>query len=305
MTKVIHYGIIGCGMMGQEHLRNIALLKDTNVKAIYEPDIEMAKKAYALAPNAIFTHTINDLLSIDDIDCLLIVSPNFCHIDQLMQILDKRHIPILIEKPLFTNENDVAKLKKFRDAYKSHVWVAMEYRYMPPIQALSEKILQSTGKINMLTIKEHRFPFLEKVNDWNRFNKYSGGTLVEKCCHFFDLMRLLIKSEPIRIMASPGRFWPEHLGPAPTPKLIISPRKPQGPIHEDIFVDEELLNAGDHNGSTFFQHQKFLELVRGNLQLPEVSLLDGWKAVAMGLAAQKSAETGLSVDLLDINNYPT
>jgi len=146
MTKVIHYGIIGCGMMGQEHLRNIALLKDTNVKAIYEPDIEMAKKAYALAPNAIFTHTINDLLSIDDIDCLLIVSPNFCHIDQLMQILDKRHIPILIEKPLFTNENDVAKLKKFRDAYKSHVWVAMEYRYMPPIQALSEKILQSTGK---------------------------------------------------------------------------------------------------------------------------------------------------------------
>ena len=54
----------------------------------------------------------------------------------------------------------------------------------------------------MLTIKEHRFPFLEKVNDWNRFNKYSGGTLVEKCCHFFDLMRLLIKSEPIRIMAS-------------------------------------------------------------------------------------------------------
>jgi hypothetical protein len=107
------------------------------------------------------------------------------------------------------------------------------------------------------------------------------------------------------LVPGPGRFWPEHLGPAPTPKLIISPRKPQGPIHEDIFVDEELLNAGDHNGSTFFQHQKFLELVRGNLQLPEVSLLDGWKAVAMGLAAQKSAETGLSVDLLDKNNYPT
>jgi len=38
--------------------------------------------------------------------------------------------------------------------------------------------------------------------------------------------------------------------------------------------------------------------------LPEVSLLDGWKAVAMGLAAQKSAETGLSIDLLDKNNYP-
>ena len=54
MTKVIHYGIIGCGMMGQEHLRNIALLKDTNVKAIYEPDIEMAKKSLHTRPQCNF-----------------------------------------------------------------------------------------------------------------------------------------------------------------------------------------------------------------------------------------------------------
>ena len=105
-------------------------------------------------------------------------------------------------------------------------------------------------------------------------------------------------------MPGPGRFWPKHLGPAPSPKLIISPRNPQGPIHEDIIVDEKLLNAGDHNGSTFYQHQKFLNLVRGNLKLPEVSLLDGWKAVAMGLAAQKSAKTGLAIDLQDETNYP-
>lgn len=54
----------------------------------------------------------------------------------------------------------------------------------------------------MLTIKEHRFPFLVKVENWNRFNEFTGGTLVEKCCHFFDLMRLIIQSDPIRVMAS-------------------------------------------------------------------------------------------------------
>ena len=42
MAKLINYGIIGCGMMGQEHLRNIALLPDTNVAAIFEPDAGMA-----------------------------------------------------------------------------------------------------------------------------------------------------------------------------------------------------------------------------------------------------------------------
>ena len=32
------YGLIGCGMMGQEHLRNIALLSGVEVAAIFEPD---------------------------------------------------------------------------------------------------------------------------------------------------------------------------------------------------------------------------------------------------------------------------
>ena len=33
MTKVTNYGLIGCGMMGQEHLRNIALLPGARVAA--------------------------------------------------------------------------------------------------------------------------------------------------------------------------------------------------------------------------------------------------------------------------------
>ena len=54
----------------------------------------------------------------------------------------------------------------------------------------------------MVFIREHRFPFLPKVGDWNRFSENTGGTLVEKCCHFFDLMNLIAGSEPVRVMAS-------------------------------------------------------------------------------------------------------
>ena len=57
----------------------------------------------------------------------------------------------------------------------------------------------------MCAIQEHRFPFLRKVDNWNRFNRNTGGTLVEKCCHFFDLMNLVIQAEPIRVMASGGQ----------------------------------------------------------------------------------------------------
>jgi myo-inositol 2-dehydrogenase / D-chiro-inositol 1-dehydrogenase len=60
------------------------------------------------------------------------------------------------------------------------------------------------GDIRMVAIREHRFPFLRKVDNWNRFNRNTGGTLVEKCCHFFDLMNLLIGTPPLRVMASGG-----------------------------------------------------------------------------------------------------
>ena len=56
-------------------------------------------------------------------------------------------------------------------------------------------------------------------------------------------------------------------------------------------VDHAILGAGDHHGSTFFQHQKFLAMVRDG-GAPEVSLADGRRAVEIGEAAEKSARTG-------------
>lgn len=364
MATKIRYGIIGCGMMGQEHLKNIALLDGTEVTAIYEPDPEMRAKASTLAPNAVFSLSLDDLLQRDDIDCLVIASPNFCHADQLAEIADKRPLPLLVEKPLLTDPNDIERLSQIAAKYPAPIWVAMEYRYMPPIAAFLEQTAQVTGGVRMLTIREHRFPFLEKVGDWNRFNAKTGGTLVEKCCHFFDLMRLIIGRRPLRVMASaaqsvnhltenydgatpdiidnayvivdfeggaramlelcmfaegaryqevisacgqsgkieafvpgPTRFWPDDLGPAPTPLLEVSPRAPKRPEVREIPVDPLLLEAGDHNGSTFYQHQKFLELVRGERDAPEVSFEDGLWAVQIGMAAQNSAASGQSVTL--------
>lgn len=357
------YGIIGCGMMGQEHLRNIALLEEASVAAICEPDAAMRAAAANLAPEARMVSSVAELLAVSEVNCLLIASPNFMHLRQLEEIAAIRPLPVLCEKPLFTDPADAPRLAALRAAYPAPIWVAMEYRYMPPVAHLIREAETATGGTKMLTIREHRFPFLPKVDNWNRFNRNSGGTLVEKCCHFFDLMRLVAGCNPVRIMATggqavnhldesyggktpdiwdnayvivdfengmhamlelcmfaegsryqeeisavgpkgkieclvpgPGRFWPSHLGPAPAPKVIVSPRNPAGPIELVVPVDPALLAAGDHNGSTFFQHQRFARAAQG-LQDSEVSLEDGWWAVAMGMAAQQSALTGEAVSL--------
>ncbi len=358
------YGLIGAGMMGREHIKNIALLPDTDIAVYFEPDDGMAAQTHALVPNAQRAKTVQALLAHADLDCLVIASPNFCHVDQLREIAETRPLPTLVEKPLLTHSADIPFVETLSTGFGAPIWVAMEYRYMPPIAALCERADAVTGGVQLLSIREHRFPFLEKVGDWNRFNRYTGGTFVEKCCHFFDLMRLVLRAEPVRVMASasqavnhlderygneapdiidhgyvivdfdsgsramlelcmfaegakyqeeisavgrqgklecqvpgPGRFWPAHLGPAPLPRVIESPRHPAGPVVTETPVDPSLLAAGDHNGSTFYQHRGFLELVRGERAQPAVSLADGLMAVRMGMAAQESAAAGLAVSL--------
>jgi myo-inositol 2-dehydrogenase/D-chiro-inositol 1-dehydrogenase len=77
---------------------------------------------------------------------------------------------------------------------------------MPPTQELVAEVRAGTvGQVRMVAIREHRFPFLTKVDNWNRFNRNTGGTLVEKCCHFFDLMNHVIGTRPVRVMASGGQ----------------------------------------------------------------------------------------------------
>ena len=86
----------------------------------------------------------------------------------------------------------------------------------------------------------------------------------------------------------PTRFWRHPSQPAPKPKIVLSPRG-DGVQKEIILpVDPTLLAAGDHNGSTFYQHQQFLAVIRQGHPV-DVNLDDGIWAVRMGQAAQKSA----------------
>ena len=357
---MIRYGIIGSGMMGHEHIRNIALLDGGHVTAVMDPDAGMRHSALDLAgSHCTGFETLDLMLEKAEVDALIVAAPNHLHYEILKQVLATEH-PVLIEKPLCTTLDHCLEIHTLSKQRRAPTAVAMEYRYMPPVQRLREELAAGTaGRLHMLSIREHRFPFLDKVGQWNRFNRNTGGTLVEKCCHYFDLMRLIVGAEPIRIFASAGTdvnhldetyhgetpdivdnafvtvefdngvrsmldlcmfaegsYWQEvisatggkarieamipgparfaHDGKERHSQVVVADRESRLESVHRIDVDHAILSAGDHHGSTFFQHQKFKDLIL-NGGTPEVSVHDGLLAVAMGLAAQQSAATGASV----------
>ena len=204
--KKIKYGIVGAGTMAREHILNISLINNAEVVALADPhedSLNQCKKI--LKTNVLCFKNHLEMIEKNIVDVYLISSPNFTHTEILKDIIKtKKHI--LVEKPLCTNTKDCLKIKKLTKDYPSVFWTAMEYRYMPPVSKFINEIHNNKiGNLKTLTIREHRFPFLKKVNEWNRFEENTGGTLVEKCCHFFDLMRLIIQSKPLSVYASGGQ----------------------------------------------------------------------------------------------------
>ncbi|TCL08365.1 putative dehydrogenase [Shimia isoporae] len=359
----IRYGLIGSGMMGQEHIRNLNLLEGCEVTAVTDPDEGMRQLSVETSGGSARAFAdYKDMVGSGLVDALLIAAPNDTHHEILLDVLETP-LPILVEKPLCTTSAHCSEVLVKAEKRTAPVWVAMEYRYMPPVQRLLKELRDGTAGIpRMMAIREHRFPFLDKVGDWNRFNARTGGTLVEKCCHFWDLMRLTLESNPVRVFASAGvdvnhldetydgqipdildnafvtvdfengargmldlcmfaegSYWQETIAvtgakarieakvPGPArftvdkkerhSEIEISHRASKEVVVETVDVDEKVLAAGDHHGSTFFQHERFRDLVRAGNGTPEVSLEDGLWSVRVGEAAEESARTGQAISL--------
>jgi len=162
----LKYGIIGTGMMGCEHIRNLRKISDVNIAGIADPSENSRQWGMNACGDTFKPQQYSDykeLLKREDIDVVVVASPNFTHIDIMRDIFDTdKHV--LLEKPMCTNLADGIEVLEKSKKHKGLVWIGLEYRFMAPIQSLINHVSE-VGNIKMLSIREHRFPFLEKVDD--------------------------------------------------------------------------------------------------------------------------------------------
>ncbi|HUG21103.1 Gfo/Idh/MocA family protein [Piscinibacter sp.] len=365
MTAPIRYGIIGCGSMGREHIENILALGG-RVAAIADPHAPSRDAALALLPDApqVFEHH-QPLLDSGLSDALVIATPNFTHVDVMRAAL-KTDLHILVEKPLVTRIEDGLELVERAGGRKGIVWVAQEYRYMPPVAEMIRIAHEGgVGRLHQVAIREHREPFYPKVGDWNRFSANTGGTLVEKCCHYFNLMDHILREKPVRVFASGGQrvnhLDEEYGGRRPDildsayviveygsgaramldlcmfaenstdnehvvvvgdagklesllPSLTLRHGRREDWGRREVWGqpsgtgkgvsvrrvwDTNIKYPGQHFGASYIEHQHFADAIRRGAP-PEITLEEGLSSVATGLAAHRSIDTGLPVEMSDM-----
>ena len=214
MVAPLRYGVVGTGMMGVEHLRNLLLTPGVEVVALADPTPSSLEWGRSVAQEAAAFDSVEAMLAGAALDAVVVASPNHTHravLERLFETSKDRAVAILCEKPLATTMDDARWIVERAAAHPRPFWTGMEYRFMPPAAEFIAQVHGGrVGALRMLAMREHRFPFLPKVGDWNRFARNTGGTMVEKCCHFFDLMRVVTRSEPVRVYCS-GAMDVNHL----------------------------------------------------------------------------------------------
>jgi myo-inositol 2-dehydrogenase/D-chiro-inositol 1-dehydrogenase len=210
--------ILGCGMMGQEHLSYLlGYSKHVSVDFLCDPHQASLDKCLdmLLASSSsgdhyrptLYTNEQDLLDQHGTIDLLVIASPNDLHAPQLLRWAH-HDLVILIEKPVAVNPSQLDSLQALLTNCRARIWVAMEYRFIPAIAKLLALVPSVVGDIRQVTIRENRYPFLHKIGNWNRHGNKTGDSLVEKCCHFFDLFRLVTRQEAtlsqVRALAQRG-----------------------------------------------------------------------------------------------------
>lgn len=150
-------GVIGLGIMGNNHLRVYSELKDVTEIHGYDVNQELYSKSNYFSPIK-YHKDIEDFFS--SIDVVSICTPTPYHHLAIKECLE-RSIPFLVEKPIFDSLDRVNILEQFES--KPLCGVGHIERFNPVITELS-RIITPQSEISFIQIKRHN-PSSSRITD--------------------------------------------------------------------------------------------------------------------------------------------
>ncbi|MGW6279267.1 Gfo/Idh/MocA family protein [Kribbella sp. NPDC055071] len=140
------------------------------------------------------------------VDRVVVTSPDYTHASVVSRLL-RAGADVIVEKPLTIDADGTRQIVDAMNESGKSVVVTFNYRYSPRNSALRQLI--ADGEIGAVTSVEFQWVLdtrhgADYFRRWHREKKNSGGLLVHKASHHFDLVNWWIASSPTRVFASGG-----------------------------------------------------------------------------------------------------
>ncbi|GAB2979538.1 Gfo/Idh/MocA family protein [Actinotalea caeni] len=213
------YGLVGAGSRAQMYVDAVAgpfvghaelvAWADTNPGRL---DVHEARlrEAGRPAPARFAVDEVAAAVREHALDRVVVTSPDATHADHVVAVLEGG-ADAVVEKPLTTTVEGVRAIADAVERTGRSVVVTFNYRYSPRNGALRE--LLASGRIGEVT--SVHFEWLldtshgaDYFRRWHRDKQRSGGLLVHKASHHFDLVGWWLDDVATRVYCSGGlRFY--------------------------------------------------------------------------------------------------
>jgi len=140
-------------------------------------------------------------------DAAVVASPTDVHPEAVVPLLD-RDVDVLCEKPLAASLADHDRIIEAHRRSAGLLYPGFQRRLAPYYRRLGELIEGTVGRLGAMCHTEVRDPFhvAEPGTPGYRYSRArSGGALLEKNCHDFDLFNWYADADPVRVSAFGGQ----------------------------------------------------------------------------------------------------
>ena len=201
-----------------------------------------------LAPEVAAPDAFEALLRASRADTVIVTTDDRDHDHYICAAL-RAGCDVITEKPLTI---DAIRLQRILDTLAetdATCRVTFNYRYSPPRVQIKELLAAGTiGEVTSVDFEwlldtHHGADYFRR---WHRRKENSGGLLVHKATHHFDLVNWWLDSTPERVLASGARhhYTPEHAATLgleqPAERCLECADAPRCPFHLDLRARKEL-----------------------------------------------------------------
>ena len=204
MIEKLNIGLLGAGWFGREaHLSNLVRMEGVQVLAASSRSEESLAQATAIAGEQLQVFTDwRKVLEIEALDMVIVALTNDQHHAAcLAAFAAGKHV--MCEKPLGLTVGECDEIIAASTAAGRVLQVGHEMRFQRLYQQMKSMIERDViGELQLMWCREFRGPM--RVG-WRSSEKLTGGTILEKNCHHFDLFNWIVDRRPIRVQAMGGR----------------------------------------------------------------------------------------------------
>lgn len=218
MTRT-RYAVVGAGHRSQMYVDAIAgtYADHAELVAVCEPNpvraaraVERAVAAGVASPSTWHPDRLEEMIRTERVDRVIITARDDLHAPLIVRALEAG-VDVVVEKPLTIDAESAAAIEDAVERTGGDVLLTFNYRYSPRNSALRQVI--QDGLIGEVTSIDFQWMLDTKhgadyFRRWHREKRNSGGLLVHKASHHFDLVNWWIHAAPRRVFASGGlRFY--------------------------------------------------------------------------------------------------